>query len=142
MLLCRGFFPDALVAKVGASPVCSGASSLWVAILPSLCSSQGTCAKNSASSLHFFVVSGYDVLWWLFMSGKAFCTCSIYVLVVHSVAATWACCAWLYGRYPDLLTSIETFIEEIHEMNHAILRKEEDAATKIPSIQKSLKTGT
>ena len=32
------------------------------------------------------------------------------------------------------LTSIETFLEEIKEMNHAILREEEDAATEFPSI--------
>jgi len=30
------------------------------------------------------------------------------------------------------LTSIETFLEEIQEMNHAILREEEDAATEFP----------
>jgi len=36
------------------------------------------------------------------------------------------------------LTSIETFIEEIHEMNHAILREEEDAATEFPSILRLL----
>jgi len=36
------------------------------------------------------------------------------------------------------LTSIETFIEEIREMNHAILREEEDAATESPSILKLL----
>ena len=35
-------------------------------------------------------------------------------------------------------TSIETFLEEIHEMNHAILRKEEDAATEFPSILRLL----
>jgi len=34
------------------------------------------------------------------------------------------------------LTSIETFIEEIRETNHAILREEEDAATEFPSILK------
>ena len=34
------------------------------------------------------------------------------------------------------LTSIETFIEEIRDMNHAILREEEDAATEFPSILK------
>ena len=34
------------------------------------------------------------------------------------------------------LTSIETFIKEIREMNHAILREEEDAATEFPSILK------
>jgi len=36
------------------------------------------------------------------------------------------------------LTSIETFLEEIHEMNHAILSAEEDAATEFPSILKLL----
>jgi hypothetical protein len=36
------------------------------------------------------------------------------------------------------LTSIETFLEEINEMNHAILREEEDAATEFPSILKLL----
>jgi len=36
------------------------------------------------------------------------------------------------------LTLIETFIEEIHEINHAILREEEDAATEFPSILKLL----
>jgi len=36
------------------------------------------------------------------------------------------------------LTSIETFLEEIQEMNHAILREEEDAATEFPSILKLL----
>ena len=36
------------------------------------------------------------------------------------------------------LTSIETFIEQIREMNHAILREEEDAATEFPSILKLL----
>jgi len=36
------------------------------------------------------------------------------------------------------LTSIETFLEEIHEMNHAILREEEDAATEFPSVLKLL----
>jgi len=36
------------------------------------------------------------------------------------------------------LTSIETFIEEIREMNHAILKEEEDAATEFPSILKLL----
>ena len=35
-------------------------------------------------------------------------------------------------------TSIETFLEEIKEMNHAILREEEDAATEFPSILKLL----
>jgi len=32
------------------------------------------------------------------------------------------------------LTSIETFLEEIKEMNFAILREEEEAATEFPSI--------
>jgi len=36
------------------------------------------------------------------------------------------------------LTSIETFLEEIYEMKHAILREEEDAATEFPSILKLL----
>ena len=36
------------------------------------------------------------------------------------------------------LTSIETFLEEINEMNNAILREEEDAATEFPSILKLL----
>jgi len=36
------------------------------------------------------------------------------------------------------LTSIETFLEEIKEMNHAILREEEEAATEFPSILKLL----
>jgi len=36
------------------------------------------------------------------------------------------------------LTSIETLLEEIQEMNHAILREEEDAATEFPSILKLL----
>ena len=36
------------------------------------------------------------------------------------------------------LTSIETFLEEINEMNHAILREEEDAALEFPSILKLL----
>ena len=36
------------------------------------------------------------------------------------------------------LTSIETFLEEIREINHAILREEEDAATEFPSILKLL----
>jgi len=36
------------------------------------------------------------------------------------------------------LTSIETFLEEINEMKHAILREEEDAATEFPSILKLL----
>jgi len=91
-----GSFSDALVAKAGASPVCSGASSLWVAILPSLCSSQGACARNSASSAHFFVMNGHDVLRWLLISSKAFCGCSSCFLVVRLVATMWACCAWLW----------------------------------------------
>jgi len=49
-------FSDALVAKPGASLVCSGASSLWVTVFPSLCSSQGACARNAATSPHFFAV--------------------------------------------------------------------------------------
>jgi len=32
----------------------------------------------------------------------------------------------------DSLTSVETFIIKIHEMNHAILKEEEDAATEFP----------
>ena len=36
------------------------------------------------------------------------------------------------------LTSIETFLEVIKEMNFAILREEEDAATEFPSILKLL----
>jgi len=36
------------------------------------------------------------------------------------------------------LTSIETFLEEINEMNQAILREEEGAATEFPSILKLL----
>jgi len=36
------------------------------------------------------------------------------------------------------LTSIETFLEEIKEMNFAILREEEEAATEFPSILKRL----
>jgi len=36
------------------------------------------------------------------------------------------------------LTSIETFLEEIKEMNFAILREEEEAATEIPSTLKLL----
>jgi len=36
------------------------------------------------------------------------------------------------------LTSIETFLEEIQEMNHAILKKVEDTATEFPSILKLL----
>ena len=36
------------------------------------------------------------------------------------------------------LTSIKTFLEEILEMHHAILREEEDAATEFPSILKLL----
>jgi len=36
------------------------------------------------------------------------------------------------------LTSVEIFLEEIQEMNHAILREEEDAATEFPSILKLL----
>jgi len=36
------------------------------------------------------------------------------------------------------LTSVETLIQKIREMNHAILREEEDAATEFPSILKLL----
>jgi len=36
------------------------------------------------------------------------------------------------------LTSVETLIESIREMNHAILREEEDATTEFPSILKLL----
>ena len=36
------------------------------------------------------------------------------------------------------LTSIETFLEEITEMNYAILREEEEAATEFPSILRLL----
>ena len=36
------------------------------------------------------------------------------------------------------LTSIETFLEEIKEMNSAILTEEEEAATEFPSILKLL----
>jgi len=36
------------------------------------------------------------------------------------------------------LTSIETFLEEIKEMNFAILREEEETATEFPSILKLL----
>jgi len=36
------------------------------------------------------------------------------------------------------LTSVETLIESIREMNHAVLREEEDAATEFPSILKLL----
>ena len=89
-------FSDALVAKAGAALVCSCASSLWVAILSSLCSSQGTCVRNSASSPYFFVASGHDVLRWLLISGKAFCGCSNCFLVVRSVVTMWACCALLW----------------------------------------------
>jgi len=38
-----------------------------------------------------------------------------------------------YGRHPDSLTSIEAFLEEIKEMNFAILREEEEAATEFLS---------
>ena len=38
----------------------------------------------------------------------------------------------------DSLSSVETFTENIHEMNHAILKEEEDAATEFPSILKLL----
>ena len=36
------------------------------------------------------------------------------------------------------LTSVETLIEKIRQMYHAILREEEDAATEFPSILKLL----
>jgi len=36
------------------------------------------------------------------------------------------------------LTSIQTFLEEIKEMNFAILREEEEAATEFPSILRLL----
>jgi len=36
------------------------------------------------------------------------------------------------------LTSIETFLEEIKEMNFAILREEEEAATEFPSVLRLL----
>jgi len=87
---------DVLVAKTGASLVSSSASSLWVAILPSLCSSQGACARNSASSPHFFAVICHDELRWLLISGKAFCGCSSCFFVVCSVSTMWAFCAWLW----------------------------------------------
>ena len=38
----------------------------------------------------------------------------------------------------DSLTSVETLITKIQEMNHAILKEEEDAATEFPSILKLL----
>ena len=38
----------------------------------------------------------------------------------------------------DSLTSVETLIIKIQEMNHAILKEEEDAATEFPSILKLL----
>jgi len=76
-------FSDALVAKAGASQVCSGASSLWVTVFPSLYSSQGACARNSASSPHFSAVSCHDVLRWLLIGGKAFCGCSGCFIVVR-----------------------------------------------------------
>jgi len=89
-------FSDVLVTKAGASLVSSSASSLWVAILPSLCSSQGACARNSASSPHFFAVICHDELRWLLISGKAFCGCSSCFFVVCSVATMWAFCTWLW----------------------------------------------
>jgi len=76
-------FSDVLVTKTGASLVCSGASSLWVAILPSLCSSQGACARNSASSRHFFAVSSHDVFQWLLIGGTVICGCFRCSIVVH-----------------------------------------------------------
>ena len=38
----------------------------------------------------------------------------------------------------DSLTSVETLIKKIHEMNHAILKEEEDATPEFPSILKLL----
>jgi len=46
-------------------------------------SSQGACVQNSASSPHFFAVSGHDVLRWQLIGGKAFCGCSSCFIVVH-----------------------------------------------------------
>ena len=46
-------------------------------------SSQGACAQNSASSLHFFAARGNDVLRWLLIVGKAFCGCSSCFIAVH-----------------------------------------------------------
>ena len=46
-----------------------------------------------------------------------------------------------HGQHPhtdDTLTSIETFLEEIKEMNCAILREEEEAATEFPSTLRLL----
>jgi len=40
--------------------------------------------------------------------------------------------------YLTSLTSTEKFLEEINEINHAILREEEDDATEFPSILKLL----
>jgi len=40
------------------------------------------------------------------------------------------------------LTLIQTFLEEIREMNFAILKKEEEAATEFPSILRLLKKGS
>ena len=49
---------------------------------------------------------------------------------------------WKDNSYTDdtltFLTSVETLIEKIREMNYAILREEEDAATEFPSILKLL----
>jgi len=64
--------------------------------IPSLCLSQGACARNLASSPHFLAVSGHDVLWWLLISSKAFCGYSSCFFVVGSVATMWACFAWLW----------------------------------------------
>jgi len=46
-----------------------------------------------------------------------------------------------HGQHPhtdDILTSNETFLEEIKEMNFAMLREEEEAATEFPSIPRLL----
>jgi hypothetical protein len=50
--------------------------------IPSLCLSQGACARNLASSPHFLAGSGHDVLWWLLISSKAFCGYSTKGLVL------------------------------------------------------------
>ena len=44
----------------------------------------------------------------------------------------------MYGRYLELPTSIETFLEEINGMHLDILKEEEDAATEFPSLLKLL----
>ena len=45
---------------------------------------------------------------------------------------------WIMDDTLTSLTSIETFLEEIKEMNFAILREEEEAAMEFPSILKLL----